>query len=67
MSILGLGTSKSAKCKFYQLTATNKVNSPAKVNYQAGNSIQLNAGFEAKVGTVFKAEIRACPNWKMIF
>jgi hypothetical protein len=43
-----------------QLNATNKVNSPAKVNYQAGNSIQLNAGFEAKVGTVFEAKIAGC-------
>lgn len=44
----------------YQLNATNKVNSPAKVNYRAGNSIQLNAGFEAKAGTVFEAKIAGC-------
>lgn len=46
----------------YQLIATSKVNSPGKVNYQAGSSIQLNAGFEAKAGTVFKAEIKGCDN-----
>ncbi len=42
------------------ISATNKVNSPAKVLYQAGNAIMLNAGFEAKAGTVFSAEIGGC-------
>jgi uncharacterized protein YcnI len=52
-------TDKNRKA-VYQLDAINKVNSPAKVNYQAGNSIQLNAGFEAKAGAVFEAKIGAC-------
>ncbi len=44
------------------ISATNKVISPAKVLYQAGNAIMLNAGFEAKAGTVFRAEIGGCIN-----
>ncbi|GGD82557.1 hypothetical protein GCM10011514_53270 [Emticicia aquatilis] len=42
------------------ITASNKIISPANVNYQAGKAIILNAGFEANSGTVFKAEIRSC-------
>ncbi|MFD2523026.1 3-coathanger stack domain-containing protein [Emticicia soli] len=41
------------------LTASNKLEG-ATVNYQAGNAIVLNAGFEVKPGAVFKAEIKAC-------
>jgi hypothetical protein len=43
-----------------KITATNKVNSPASVIYQAGKSVILNAGFEAKAGTVFEAKIGGC-------
>jgi hypothetical protein len=46
----------------YQINASNKVNSPAKVNYEAGNQILLQPGFEAKSGTVFNAEIKGCNN-----
>ncbi len=52
----------STKKAIQSISATNKVNSPAKVIYQAGNAILLNAGFEAKAGTVFRAEIGGCMN-----
>ena len=45
-----------------KITATNKVISPANVSYQAGKAIELNAGFAADAGTVFKAEIKGCQN-----
>lgn len=44
------------------ITATNKVISPAKVNYQASNAITLNTGFEAQSGSTFKATIEGCGN-----
>nr|WP_299418141.1 zinc-dependent metalloprotease family protein [uncultured Emticicia sp.] len=42
------------------IDASNKVISPAKVTYKAGNSISLNAGFEAQTGSVFVAQIQGC-------
>ena len=42
------------------INASNKVISPAKVTYKAGNSISLNAGFEAQTGSVFVAQIQGC-------
>jgi hypothetical protein len=42
------------------ITATNTLNSPAKVGYKAGKSITLNNGFRANPGTVFLAEIGGC-------
>ena len=42
------------------ITATNKVISPATVIYRAGNSVQLNTGFEARSGAVFAAQIGGC-------
>lgn len=42
------------------ITATNKVISPAKVNYQAGSAILLSTGFEAQNGSTFKASIEGC-------
>ena len=56
----GIGT--SSKKAVQTITATNKINSPAKIGYQAGKSIQLNAGFEARSGSVFIAEIGGCSN-----
>ncbi|KPM46686.1 3-coathanger stack domain-containing protein [Jiulongibacter sediminis] len=44
------------------LTATNKINDPARVKYKAGNSLTFNPGFEAKGGSIFEAEIGGCPN-----
>jgi ELWxxDGT repeat protein len=41
------------------IAATNKITGTAKVSYQA-RSIQLNQGFKADSGTVFKAEIGGC-------
>lgn len=41
------------------ITATNQITGTAKATYQA-KSIQLNAGFKAENGTVFKAEIGGC-------
>jgi Ig-like domain CHU_C associated len=45
-----------------KIVASNNVNSPAQVFYQAGKSIELNAGFVVEAGTVFKAEIKGCSN-----
>ena len=42
------------------ITATNKINSPAKVIYQAGKNIVLNAGFEANSNATFQAKITGC-------
>lgn len=42
------------------ITATNKILSTANVIYKAGNSILLNAGFQAGANSVFKAEIGGC-------
>jgi len=42
------------------INATNKVISPGKVTYKAGNSISLNTGFEAQTGSVFLAQIQGC-------
>ncbi|MER0442251.1 3-coathanger stack domain-containing protein [Emticicia sp. W12TSBA100-4] len=42
------------------ITATNKVLSPGNTIYKAGNSILLNAGFQANSSSVFKAEIAGC-------
>jgi hypothetical protein len=42
------------------ITATNKIISPAKVIYRAGNAIFLNTGFEAQNGTTFIAQIGGC-------
>jgi hypothetical protein len=44
------------------LTATNKINNPAKVVYKAGNSVTLNQGFEATSGSTFLAQIGGCEN-----
>lgn len=41
------------------ISATNKITGTANVNYLA-KSIQLNAGFKADNGTVFKAEVGGC-------
>lgn len=42
------------------ITATNKILSPAKVIYRAGNYILFNSGFEAQSGSVFKTQIQGC-------
>ncbi len=42
------------------LNATSLITSPANVEFQAANSINLLPGFSTTVGTVFKAEIRNC-------
>ncbi|AFK04596.1 hypothetical protein Emtol_3468 [Emticicia oligotrophica DSM 17448] len=44
------------------IIATNKIISPAKTTYKAGNSISLNNGFEAQNGSVFLAQIQGCSN-----
>lgn len=44
------------------INATNKVESGANVKYDAGKYINLNAGFEAKEGSIFKAYIDGCNN-----
>jgi hypothetical protein len=45
-----------------QISADNKVISPANVTYLAGRAIILNPGFESGVGSVFKAQIQGCNN-----
>ncbi|MCU0324869.1 MAG: hypothetical protein MUF45_06395 [Spirosomaceae bacterium] len=52
---------KQASATNGKIMATNKVTGTAKVTYQA-KSIELNAGFRAEGGTVFKAEIGGCSN-----
>ena len=42
------------------IMAANKVNTQTNVLYQAGKSVVLNPGFEAKSGAVFKAQIGGC-------
>jgi hypothetical protein len=42
------------------ITATNKLLSSSNTIYKAGNSILLNAGFQANSSSVFKAEIVGC-------
>ena len=44
------------------IVASNKISSPAQINYQAGNAIVFNSGFEVNAGAVFKAEIKGCNN-----
>lgn len=44
------------------ITASNKIEPTGKVTYQTGKYIQLNAGFEAKIGAVFQAIIQAVCN-----
>lgn len=42
------------------ITAVNKITTPAKITYSAGKSIVLQPGFEAGNASVFKAEIGGC-------
>lgn len=51
-----IGTKQAAQT----IAATNKVLAPANMIYRAGNSIELNAGFEAQNGTIFTAQIGSC-------
>jgi len=44
------------------IIANNLLQAASVVNYQAGNAIILNSGFETKEGAVFKAEIKTCTN-----
>ncbi len=45
-----------------KITATNKINNAGVVSYQSGLSIELQPGFVADSGTVFKATIEGCNN-----
>lgn len=45
-----------------KIIATNKLLQPAVVNYSAGSSIELNAGFNAELGTFFIGKISSCEN-----
>ncbi|WP_409013552.1 3-coathanger stack domain-containing protein [Emticicia sp. BO119] len=42
------------------MTASNKLTGTANVTYRSNKSVQLNQGFKAESGTVFKAEIGGC-------
>lgn len=55
----GMFTIQAANAAGGKITATNKITGTANVTYQA-KSIELNAGFKADIGTVFKAEIGGC-------
>jgi SprB repeat len=44
----------------HKISATNMIFSPAMVFYKAGQSIDLNAGFQAENGSYFKADIGGC-------
>jgi hypothetical protein len=50
---------KQANSTNGSIAATNKITGNARVTYQAKN-IQLNAGFKADKGTVFKAQVGGC-------
>jgi len=50
---------KQASSTNDKITATNKITGTAIATYQA-KAIELNAGFKADAGTVFKAEIGGC-------
>lgn len=50
---------KQANSTTGKITATNKITGTANVTYQA-KSIELNEGFKADNGTVFKAEVGGC-------
>ena len=55
-------TANSLQVANTTLMASNKVISPAKVTYLAGNSLTFKPGFEAKSGSSFEAKIGGCPN-----
>ncbi len=58
------GTVSSTESAYQsQLTVNSiqNVNSPGKIDYTAAEAIQLNPGFQATAGTVFKASIQNCP------
>ena len=54
-----VGTNTHAKATNF-ITATNTINTNTNILYQAGKSVVLNPGFEAKSGAVFKAQIGGC-------
>ena len=57
---ISVGTiTKQANSTTGKITATNKITGTANVTYQA-KSIELNEGFKANNGTVFKAEVGGC-------
>ena len=43
------------------IQSTGKINDHAKMIFQAGSAIELNAGFEVKSGGVFETSIQGCP------
>ncbi|MFN3848569.1 MAG: glycoside hydrolase family 97 catalytic domain-containing protein [Spirosomataceae bacterium] len=48
--------------KARSIEANNIIQSGANITYSANNAVQLNAGFNAQSGSVFKAEIGGCQN-----
>lgn len=51
----------SLKKASVSITATNQISgNGTNVSYQAGNKVELNAGFKAENGTVFMAQIAGC-------
>lgn len=58
----GLNKQKIQSLNTLEIGGNSTLNSPKKIELSAGNSILLNPSFEAKAGTVFKAEIKGCDN-----
>lgn len=50
--------------KFVQnnIIASNKINTPAKIDYRGMKSIELKPGFQVQGNSVFKADIKGCDN-----
>ncbi|WP_337040806.1 NPCBM/NEW2 domain-containing protein [Emticicia sp. 17c] len=44
------------------ISASNAISNQAKVNYQAGQSVTLQPGFQVQAGSVFKIQIGGCSN-----
>ncbi|WP_341225731.1 LamG-like jellyroll fold domain-containing protein [uncultured Arcticibacterium sp.] len=55
-------TSNSLQLANTNILASNKIFSPSKVSYLAGNSLAFEPGFEVSSGGIFEAKIGGCPN-----
>ena len=60
LSLSGQISSASSYYAQNSIQSTNVIVSTSKVNYYAGKKIELNVGFFANAGTVFKAQIGGC-------
>ena len=60
-SDLNYGTNRFDLFAQDQIEAINKIYSPTGAFFRAGQTIELNPGFEARSGSVFSATIQGCP------